>query len=209
MWRVFFSSSAHSEVCYPFTFPPPSRLLFLSFFISAPVGGFNHRPHLSPFLVEGSVVVNGVGSVNSNLFSSWSVGYSYNTENFVINYNAADNTSAALARLTSGSVAYVITDGLVEPSTLPSNTLQVPVTGSALVMAVNLGSGINASNLVPTPYPKHASALLSPQPLCGHPVHLRRKRGQMIGPLKGKQGSEIVARRFPCLRKKRHSNYRF
>jgi hypothetical protein len=103
--------------------------------------------------VEGTVVVNGVGSVHKNLFSSWSVGYSFNTENFVINYNAADNTTASLARVESGAIDYLITDGRIEPANLPADALQVPVTGSALVMAINL-DGVNVSSLVlPSPSP--------------------------------------------------------
>ncbi len=99
------------------------------------------------------MVVNGVGSVHKNLFSSWSVGYSFNTENFVINYNAADNTTASLARVESGAIDYLITDGRIEPANLPAVALQVPVTGSALVMAINL-DGINVSSLVlPSPSP--------------------------------------------------------
>lgn len=99
------------------------------------------------------MVVNGVGSVHKNLFTSWSVGYSFNTENFVINYNAADNTTASLARVESGAIDYLITDGRIEPANLPADALQVPVTGSALVMAINL-DGINASSLVlPSPSP--------------------------------------------------------
>jgi ABC-type phosphate transport system substrate-binding protein len=103
--------------------------------------------------VEGTVVVNGVGSVHKNLFSSWSVGYSFNTENFVINYNAADNTTASLARVGSGAIDYLITDGRIDPANLPADALQVPVTGSALVMAINL-DGVNVSSLVlPSPSP--------------------------------------------------------
>jgi ABC-type phosphate transport system substrate-binding protein len=97
------------------------------------------------------VVVNGAGSVHKNLFTSWSVGYSYNTENFVINYDAADNTTASLARVEGGDIEYLLTDGLIEPTNLPANTLQVPVAGSALVMAINL-PGVNVSTLVRLPY---------------------------------------------------------
>jgi hypothetical protein len=102
-------------------------------------------------LVRAAVVVNGVGNVNKNLFSSWSVGYSYNTENFVINYDSTfDNTTAALARLRSGSAEYVLSNGQISGALLPAHTLQVPVTGSALVMAVNMPSstGLNVSSLV-------------------------------------------------------------
>lgn len=103
------------------------------------------------------MVVNGVGNVHPNLFTTWSEGYSFNTENFVINYDAADDTTASLARVESGAIEYVLTDGLIAPSTLPANALQVPVAGSALVMAINLPS-IADSALVNPPHfclPRH------------------------------------------------------
>ncbi len=111
------------------------------------------------------MVVNGVGNVHPNLFTTWSEGYSFNTENFVINYDVADDTTASLARVESGAIEYVLTDGLIAPSTLPANSLQVPVAGSALVMAVNLPAIADSVLVNPPPFaPLPPSPFLTPKP---------------------------------------------
>jgi hypothetical protein len=90
--------------------------------------------------------------------------YSYNTDNYVFNYITANSTSPMLSELAAGTVEYVVTDGVIEQATLLNNTLQFPVTGSALVMAINANDFSNG--LVP--------------PVMSIPVHTKLRENSPI-----------------------------
>lgn len=68
-------------------------------------------------------------------------------------YSAVANVTAGLSRVTSGLADFAVTDGALGPAQLSTGLLQVPLIGSALVMAFNLPSLAASDTFVWRPPP--------------------------------------------------------